>query len=432
MDGDDWEREWECESDSAGGYRLVGALVGKGRLRCWQSGWDQVLRDVVLSEDVREFQEDFVLHRPAGVPLRITTRDGGNPLAGVPRRWRVRITAGKLPAQVKSLEEYEPKAGHFVQFRPPRDDRDRVPVEGVIKLEEATGYVHVTIGSSVIASRPVQRTTKEVLIVLPEEVLDRYLASLSVRYVCANGEESEPFGASLRPPGGGTHSMQLGPDSTRRAENLPPGRYTLVITVRGEAVVVRTVLLGPGQDLDLGDVRSLAIEGQVVGPDGRSGAYSLIYLGRFLPEHGVVDWSAGTSTKADSSGGFAFAMLAPGRYVVRCDRNTDPLSVANFPDLGSDSVWVNLGDHDLDRVEITLRPTVEVVVPARTSSSRTRSLRIHDASGHELRSEWVLEEPYSLYLVSGTYEVAWWSDQEELKRVQFVVQESRIELKACP
>lgn len=426
------ELQLRCESDSAGGYRLAGATTGKAVLYCFGSGWDSVRRTVELEGDGGDSHEDFVLHRPAGVPLRITTDTGGNPFAGARRTWRVRITGGKLPAEVDSTDDYEPRAGTFTKFVPSREARDHVPVEGVVSLKGATGYVHVTLGSAVIASRFVHRSAEDLVIVLPDGVLNRYFASLSVRYIWAQGEEWKPISASLGYEGVGGQKKGLGPDATFCAEELPPGRYTLRLSMSERTLLLRTFILRPGQALDLGEVRSLAVEGQVTGPDGMAGAYSVLRLGRFLPDLGVVDWSADAWTKADSSGRFGFSALSPGRYLVRCDRNEDLLSVANFPSWASEGIWVDLKDRDQSSVEVRLHPTVQVVVPARTTSSRTRSLRIHDESGYELLSEWVRDESYSLYLVAGTYEVAWWSDQEELERRQFVVGENRIELAACP
>ena len=255
-------------------------------------------------------------------------------------------------------------------------------------------------------------------------------ASLRLRVVAAESGLSVEQVLMHGPRAYGGH-----PGSELVLDNLVPGFFELSISAPGRLAHRIQVVLEPGRMRDLGIVRlarSLAVSGAVHGPDDRLAKGSLVWLGRFLPEQGVVSWTENRWMRSGPEGRFRFEGIAPGRYLLRCDRLDDPVAAGDFLDMGSRGVWIDVRSQDVDDVRVDLEPLVELRIPGRSAGAQTRSLRIHDESGYELRSEWVLPQPYSVWLVRGRYEVAWWSSERELGRVVLHVRGKRMELDACP
>lgn len=254
----------------------------------------------------------------------------------------------------------------------------------------------------------------------------RARSSLRLRVLAA--ESGLPVGQVLMhgPRCFGSH-----PGSELVLENVRPGAFELTISAPGRIPRRIETILEPGRMRDLGDVRlakSLAIRGIVHGPDDRSAKGSLLVLGRFLPEQGVVTWTENRWVRSGPGGHFLFEEIAPGRYLLRCDRIDDPLASGDFLHKGSAGVWIDVLFRDVDDVRIDLESMVEVIIPGRPADAETHSLRIHDESGYELRSEWVLSSPHSVWLVRGRYEVAWWSNERELGRLELYVRDESIQL----
>lgn len=223
---------------------------------------------VDLSATPQLQQRDFVVHSGMRFPIRIVDASGASPL-GPPdsdatrRAWAltVRATRSAPPETVNALSPSTNEISECGEFNSryllePEEAKLGVDTLGLLTLSQPPPlFVSLAFGNRTVATQRIEELPKELVFTIDPETLRSLLAGVRLRLVQADGRT--PFvGGSVTLSTQNGAGGQVSSDADGRAEFLEriPGAYEIRLASKGRALPGRSVVLEPGQVLELGDI----------------------------------------------------------------------------------------------------------------------------------------------------------------------------------
>lgn len=284
-------------------------------------------------------------------------------------------------------------------------------------------YVSIVHWQCVVATQRVERGQAEVEFVLDRELPALQSASVRVRFVDA--ADGTPLATGSVELDGNSMRMLRPEAGGFGATNIAPGWYELVAKFSGYEGVLRRVLIEPGIENDLGEVRlgrEVWIAGVVTDATGAAVAADvdirLFDEATAKPVRHFV--GRGASTEADGS--FKIPGLSRARYMLRLRQR--------------DSTWaltsrlVDARNGPVEDVRFELVPGVALVV--RPSSDAWRDVRFDVLDANEqlvTSSRLWFEAPQPLLLAPGSYTVVVRANElAEPRRIPVTIANEPVEL----
>ena len=269
------ERDARAAADGA--YELRGLTAGDWALSCDATGYVPQRRKAALEAARPEPREDFVLARALVIPVRFLGPNGvpveHDPAFGNPRfvdDLRVIATreAPDEPADLRDAESrYESKLA-----RSPEDAQRLDLPSGVLTIVEPLPlHVSLALAEEVLETRRLESLVDELSFTLEPADVVRRLAGFSVRITDA-GTGAVPLKAQAILQPSSTTAFRADERGEVRVGGIHPGTYRLRLIAPGKAYATLHFELRAGEQRDLGTValgERVAIEGQLVDPDGR-------------------------------------------------------------------------------------------------------------------------------------------------------------------
>ncbi|MBK7645600.1 MAG: carboxypeptidase regulatory-like domain-containing protein, partial [Planctomycetes bacterium] len=213
-------------------------------------------------------QRDFVVHAGMRFPIRVVDASGASPL-GPPdseatrRAWSLTVratrsapleTVNALSPSTNELSECgEFNARHLLE---PGEANLGADALGLLTLSQPPPlFVSLAFGNRTVATQRIEELPKELVFTVDPEMLRSLLAGVRLRLVQADGR-TPLVGGSLTLSTQNGAGGQVSSDADGRAEFLEriPGAYEIRLASKGRALQGRSVVLEPGQVLDLGDI----------------------------------------------------------------------------------------------------------------------------------------------------------------------------------
>ena len=211
---------------------------------------------------------DFVVHAGMRFPIRIVDSNGASLLpaegdSAARRAWALTVRATRhappesvdaLPLTTDELSECGEFSRRFL-LEPGREALG-ADILGMLTLSEPPPlFVSLAFGNRTVATRRIEELPKELVFTIDPEALRSLLAGVRLRLVQADGHT--PFvGGSVTLSTQNGAGGRCATDESGKAEFLEriPGAYEIRIDAKGRALQGRSVVLEPGQILELGDI----------------------------------------------------------------------------------------------------------------------------------------------------------------------------------
>lgn len=306
--------ERDTRTGDDGGYELRGLTPGDWALSCDATGYVPQRRKVALDASRPEPREDFVLARATVVTVRFLGPSGlpveHDPAFENPRFVTdLRVVATREPPDEsadlrEAASRYESKLA-----RSPEDARRLDLPSGLLTIDEPLPlHVSLALAEEVLETRRLDAPVDELSFRLEPADVRRRLAGFVVRIVdAATGAVPPKPQAMLRPSN--TTAFRADGRGEVRVDGIHPGVYSLRLFAPDKAHVTLHFELAAGEQRDLGTValgEPVAIEGQLVDPDGRpcSGWMRLHDARRPVP----ADATSATASAIGSDGRFRWSV----------------------------------------------------------------------------------------------------------------------------
>lgn len=278
---------------------------------------------------------DFVVHAGMRFPIRVVDASGASPL-GPPdsdatrRAWSltVRATRNAPPETVNALSPSTNEFSECGEFNSrylldPEEAPLGADALGLLTLSQPPPlFVSLAFGNRTVATRRIEELPKELVFTIDPERLRSLLAGVRLRLVETDGRT--PFvGASvtLSTQNGAGGQVSSGADG--RAEFLEriSGAYEVRLAAKGRALQGRSVVLEPGQVLDLGDIAMIEGSMQFVRFEypGSIRPDVAFVVNRVDPDHplGTLDLPYGSIWSSRTCNRVAIPFPGPGTYELR-------------------------------------------------------------------------------------------------------------------
>ena len=384
-----------------GNYSIFGLTPGRWRVGCVQPGYVPLDLDLVLDGSSERVRHDLTLEPAGRIVVRWLDAANGEPLGAdfdQALLWSLAVVAtrGEPPQKswiaVRAMRQTE--LGVYERVRDWPRGAPHSHADGVLALYTPPPLsAYAMLRDTPIASAAIEPGTREIVFRVERAQLEPLFARAVVR--CVDG-------ATGRPAVGEWVSLGFEDGGGERAQTDEFGVARFARTLAGQRRVdadrylvsaSRWVNLAPGVENDLGELRltaPAACSGQVVGPDGVGLSAKMAYV---LDDANAVGGRTSTqlSTGSAVDGSFDLTYMPAEAFHL----------VAWAPGCAVASVHVGAQRHGL-RIELTRG--VEVTAKLARGAVNFRSVRIRDARGLPLISDWLGPwNPRRWTLASGEY-----------------------------
>jgi hypothetical protein len=416
------ERGIETVSEvSAGAYSVAGLHAQRYVVGLGSSGWRHEQVDVGIDAQPALQQRDFTVHSNARVLIRILGTDG-TPLIGIedkhefagnrlraytsPRAPAARLDPDGLVRQASS--EYGRFTGHWTLLRE-HPDIGADCLGEVEFYEPLPLFVSLVCGTAVVATRELTELPPEIVFTLDPSALRSQLAGLRVRLLQPDGKTPVTQG-DLELFADSSNSAKADSEGRLELRDKLPGRYALTLRAAGCGWRVTSVVLEPGQILDLGDV--VLAPGpnfslRFVFPEGRQDQVMFVLKpeqpGDPLATLGAMDNSSYGTGDRDP---YPLSGFEPGTYELRVLGLGDPRDHESRH-LGARPMRVVIGDGAQSEIVVKIEPTTEIcLLPPHETTGISRWI-VSTADGLPCRRVRIEgRAPTRIGLVPGEYTIA--------------------------
>ncbi|RKY17215.1 MAG: hypothetical protein DRQ55_16350 [Planctomycetota bacterium] len=370
-----------------GTFAFAGLRPGPGVLSFSMQGvvpWEQSL-ELHPAEPARRV--DIQLEAARTLCVRLSLPSGESLWEALPMDKWSRPRFGVL-ATPESAGPVLPPIGHRMHDRNPHgtwisrfelwgDRQVDAGCEGMLDLRSPLPlWIHLMHRSEVIASQLVGPDATEVVFVLR---VDEALAALgSVRGQIVDADDEQPLiGArvDISDTQSGGAGILVDAEGSFEETDLPPGVLDLYVTADGYESINSAILLGPGEQLDLGRLAlgpATSISGRVVDEEGQPIATRLSCAPAdwHHESHGAIPRIGYAS---DSDGVFLIERLGRRPYVVWV-RDTRG-------GLGSAALRIDTTSGDIEHATLVVRSLVDVTLRASWPEDQLHMVTLVDDQG---------------------------------------------------
>lgn len=384
-----------------GNYSIFGLTPGRWRVGCVQPGYVPLDLDLVLDGSSERVRHDLTLEPAGRIVVRWLDAANGEPLGAdvvqaLHESLAVIATRGEPPQKLwTALRAVRPtELAVYERVRDWPRGTAHSHADGVLALYAPPPLsAYAMLRDTPIASAAIEPGTREIVFRVERAQLENLLARAVVR--CVDGATGQPAvgeWVSLGFEDGGGERAQSDEFGVARFERTLAGLRRVEVN-RLLVSASRWVRLAPGIENDLGEFRLQApvtCSGRVVGPDGAGLSTSMAYvLGEATDVCGRQFTQLSTGSAIDGSFDLTYMPAEPFHLL------------AWAPGYAVASVHVGA---QRDGLRIELTRGVEVTAKLARGAVNFRSVRISDARGLPLISDWLGPwTPRRWTLASGEY-----------------------------
>ena len=435
-------------NQSQGTYLTGGLAPGRWIASLRGQGLAPLQETLELAAEPALVEHDFVAEVRRRVPVALRTPEGAELGAVLDERrldTRVSMRLTILATREESPPPFKPTGldrlpGNTCGVYTERDMMGRPPLpegcSGTFEFRAAPPlWMHVVLGHERLASMRIDEIPERLDLVVDPDRIQSACGSVILRAVDAE------TGAALANAGANFGTMQSASSMTKEGEqlavhDLSPGAYYFWLTAPGRCMIRREFVLAAGETLDLGDVPMPAprpLKLHFTDTDGRPlevgfNLYALVpgdpraTKGRFQDSMGF---------KSDADGVASLSSLAPGKWVVRINRDTQGKPDPRKAELGARPWVLDATCTECPESTLVLEPTSELTLVPASAASIGLSCWIDTPDGLPVESSRLYDlEARRLRLAPGPYTLTVEDeDGVELMRRPFEMGSAAVEIR---
>jgi len=325
-------KERRYTSSEHGSFALTGLHPGDWRVTLRGDSIVQSEHTLTITDDAVQYR-DFVLDPSHPVRVMIVTPDGKDATRALRLTmsgWNDFRVAGQKAAFPERLAPTDYGAVFVGDARWKGEMNPREGFAGTLHLNSVPAHVALLQRHIVLEQKIVNPGQKEVKFVVDVAALKELAASATVHVLDAgSGAPLTMARVSLGTSNRSGRRRKVDEEGRAVLEGLSPGFLLCRISAREHESYFHTVLVEPGQRLDLGDVRlgpSLPLAGKVLGPDGKPAGARMTWTElkwRSTP----AGFAHNRSARTQADGSFSLGATGRGRIAVQA-RGKDGMMAA--------------------------------------------------------------------------------------------------------